>query len=40
MILKRFGSAARVKLATIEELADVPGIGESLARTIHQNLHN
>jgi excinuclease ABC subunit C len=40
MILKTFGSAARVKLATIEELADVPGIGESLARIIHQNLHN
>jgi excinuclease ABC subunit C len=40
MILKAFGSASRVKLASIEELADVPGIGESLARIIHQNLHN
>lgn len=40
MILKTFGSATRVKLASIEELADVPGIGESLARIIHQNLHN
>jgi excinuclease ABC subunit C len=39
MILKTFGSATRVKLASIEELSDVPGIGESLAKVIHQNLH-
>jgi excinuclease ABC subunit C len=40
IILKTFGSAARVKLATVEELADVPGIGLTLAQIIHQNLHN
>jgi excinuclease ABC subunit C len=40
IILKTFGSASRVKLATVEELADVPGIGLALARIIHQNLHN
>jgi excinuclease UvrABC nuclease subunit len=39
MILKTFGSATRVKLASIEELSDVPGIGDSLANVIHQHLH-
>lgn len=33
-LIKRFGSAKRIKLATIAEIADVAGIGEALAREI------
>lgn len=33
-LIKRFGSAKRIKLATIAEIADVAGIGESLAKEI------
>ena len=40
LLLKTFGSAKRVKLATVEELSDVPGIGSSLAVTIHNALRN
>ena len=40
LLLKKFGSAKRVKLATLEELADVPGIGEVLAKTIFDALRN
>lgn len=38
ILLKSFGSIRRVKLATVDELADVPGIGRSLAQTIHEYL--
>lgn len=40
MLLKHFGSAKRVQVASLEELADVPGIGPSLAQTIHATLEN
>jgi excinuclease UvrABC nuclease subunit len=36
--LKSFGSAKRVKLATVSELADIPGIGPLLAESIHKAL--
>lgn len=38
VLLKHFGSTTRIRLATVEELADLPGIGSSLARTIHSSL--
>jgi excinuclease ABC subunit C len=37
-LLGHFGSLKRVREATIEELAAVPGISEGLARTIHDHL--
>jgi excinuclease ABC subunit C len=37
-LLSHFGSAKRVRLATVDELADVPGISKSLASTIHATL--
>jgi excinuclease ABC subunit C len=38
ILLKHFGSAKRVKLATVEEIADVPGIGRVLATIIFDSL--
>ena len=38
LLLKTFGSAKRVQLATEQELADVPGIGAALAKTIADSL--
>ncbi len=40
MLLKHFGSAVRVRQASVEELSDIPGIGSSLAQTIHNALEN
>lgn len=40
MLLKHFGSAVRVRQASVEELSDIPGIGRSLAQTIHDALEN
>lgn len=40
ILLKHFGSAKRIRQASVEELGDIPGIGHSLARTIHQALNN
>lgn len=40
LLLKHFGSAARVRKASIEELSDISGIGPSLAHTIHHALNN
>jgi excinuclease ABC subunit C len=37
-LLKRFGSAKRLKLATLEEISDVAGIGRSLASQILEAL--
>jgi excinuclease ABC subunit C len=33
-LLKRFGSAKRLKLATVDEIAEVAGIGQVLAKDI------
>lgn len=38
-LLRQFGSVARIRQATVEELAAVPGIGPRLAQTIHTALH-
>jgi excinuclease ABC subunit C len=38
-LLKRFGSLARLQRAEIEEVAEVPGIGPDLARTVYDHLH-
>jgi excinuclease ABC subunit C len=38
-LLKRFGSVARMRTATAEELAGTPGIGPQVARSLHDHLH-
>ncbi|MGE5461392.1 MAG: excinuclease ABC subunit UvrC [Solirubrobacterales bacterium] len=38
-LLKRFGSLARLSRATVEEIAETPGIGPELADAIHERLH-
>ncbi len=38
-LLKRFGSLARLREATPEEIAETPGIGPDLATTISERLH-
>jgi excinuclease ABC subunit C len=38
MLLRHFGSIKRVKAATLEEIADVSGIGAGLAAQIHSSL--
>ena len=38
-LLKRFGSLARLRDATADEIAATPGIGPELARAIHERLH-
>ena len=40
LLLKHFGSAKRVRQASLEELGDIPGIGKVLAQTIHTALNN
>jgi excinuclease UvrABC nuclease subunit len=37
-LLKRFGSAKRLKIATLEEISDVAGIGKELAGQILERL--
>ncbi|MGZ4108996.1 MAG: excinuclease ABC subunit UvrC [Actinomycetota bacterium] len=38
-LLKRFGSLAKLRQADAEQIAQTPGIGPELARTIHDRLH-
>jgi excinuclease ABC subunit C len=38
-LLKRFGSLARLRTASVEEIEAIPGVGASLARTIYEHLH-
>jgi excinuclease ABC subunit C len=38
-LLRRFGSLARLRAATEEEVAGTPGIGPELARTVVEHLH-
>ncbi|MFM2384456.1 MAG: hypothetical protein RL166_330 [Actinomycetota bacterium] len=40
LLLKHFGSANRVRNATLEELSDLPGIGPVLAQSIRDTLSN
>ena len=37
-LLRHFGSAAEVEKASVEQLAEVPGISSALAQTIHRGL--
>jgi excinuclease ABC subunit C len=39
VLLKHFGSLAKVKAATVEEIAETPGVSEALAQEIHAFLH-
>ncbi|HXF56134.1 MAG TPA: excinuclease ABC subunit UvrC [Actinomycetota bacterium] len=38
-LIRHFGSLARVRSATVEELASAPGVGPALAGVIHAHLH-
>ena len=38
-LLRRFGSATRLRQASAEEIADLPGIGVALAEEIHRHLN-
>jgi excinuclease ABC subunit C len=38
-LLRRFGSLARLRTASVEEIQATAGVGPSLARTIHEHLH-
>ena len=38
-LLKRFGSVARMRSASVDELAAVAGVGPAVARTVHEHLH-
>ena len=38
-LLKRFGSLARLRTASVDELAATPGVGPVLARSVHERLH-
>lgn len=39
-LVRHFGSLARLREATVEEMTQVPGIGESTARIIGEHLHS
>jgi excinuclease ABC subunit C len=39
-LLRRFGSASRLRTATAEEISDLPGIGPELAKHIQTHLNN
>ena len=38
-LLRHFGSLARLRAATVDEIAATAGIGPSLARVIYEHLH-
>jgi excinuclease ABC subunit C len=38
-LLRKFGSLARLRTASADEISGTPGIGPGLARTIHEHLH-
>lgn len=38
-LVTHFGSVARLKEATVDQIAEVPGIGKTTARTVHEALH-
>jgi excinuclease ABC subunit C len=39
-LLKRFGSLARLRTASPEQIQATPGVGPALARSIHEHLHS
>lgn len=40
LLLKKFGSVEKIKEATLEEIQEIKGINEELAKTIKENLEN
>jgi len=38
-LLRRFGSLARLRKASVEEIEATPGVGPALARAIHERIH-
>ena len=38
-LLRRFGSLSRLRAASIEEIAETPGVGPDLANAVHESLH-
>jgi excinuclease ABC subunit C len=38
-LLRRFGSLARLRKASLEEIEATPGVGPALARAIHERIH-
>jgi excinuclease ABC subunit C len=38
-LLKRFGSLAKLREATTDEIAQTPGIGPEVAAAVHDQLH-
>jgi excinuclease ABC subunit C len=38
-LMKRFGSVAKLREASVEEIRETPGIGPDLAASIHEALH-
>ncbi len=38
-LMKRFGSVARLRTASVEEIEGTPGVGPAMARTVHSALH-
>ncbi|WP_153396705.1 excinuclease ABC subunit UvrC [Ornithinicoccus halotolerans] len=38
-LLRHFGSVKRIEAATVEEIAEVKGVGPALARAVHERLH-
>ena len=39
-LLRHFGSVKRLKEASLEQIREVPGIGPTLAATIHVTVHD
>jgi excinuclease ABC subunit C len=39
-LLRRFGSLARLRAATVDEIAATPGIGPDLAKVVHDRVHD
>jgi excinuclease ABC subunit C len=38
-LLKRFGSLSRLARASVEQIAETPGVGPELARAVHDRVH-
>ena len=39
-LLKRFGSVAAIRRATMKEIAEIPGIGPTIAEVVVRSLEN
>ena len=38
LLLRKFGSLKRIRLASVEEIASLPGFGPKIAQIVHENL--